>query len=253
MDEFLNKKNLILSTIARMFAVEGETKIVALLSTCDSKLSLYDTDSYNYESFYYYCLDIMIDLKLYSQLKNELNSIINKINGKINSLVLVENCSISNIRISPKLVDDDKWQEKARDWINGKGITNQGRVRSDNIASRQCDGLLFRSQTEIRFYKALKSSGISFAPLPVFLRGGKEYKRIEPDFFLFKDGVALIVEVDGDTIHTETPTEAHYRTVMLTHEGVHIERIKASELANDTMANEAVKRFINLMDKHKKQ
>jgi len=38
-----------------------------------------------------------------------------------------------------------------------------------------CDGLLFRSQPEINLYRAFKALGITFAPLPVFIRGGETY------------------------------------------------------------------------------
>jgi hypothetical protein len=79
---------------------------------------------------------------------------------------------------------------------------------------------LFRSPPEIHLYKALKQQGVSFAPLPVFIKGGKSYQRIEPDFFIIMNGVMMVVEVDGDTVHQETPAEAHDRTTMLLHEGV---------------------------------
>jgi len=88
---------------------------------------------------------------------------------------------------------------------------NQGRIRSDSIASRMCDGLRFRSEPEIHLYRALKSLGVTFAPLAVFIQGGDTYRRIEPDFVIYKDGELMIVEVDGDTVHRETPVEAHSR------------------------------------------
>jgi hypothetical protein len=44
------------------------------------------------------------------------------------------------------------WREQALAWLRGDGVTNQGRVRSDNIAARQYDGLLFRSDEEINLY-----------------------------------------------------------------------------------------------------
>jgi very-short-patch-repair endonuclease len=78
-------------------------------------------------------------------------------------------------------------------------------------------------------YKALKSLGVSFAPLAVFIRGGQTYRRIEPDFIIIRSGIVMIVEVDGDTVHLETPAEAHARTTMLVHEGAHLERVKSSE------------------------
>jgi len=113
------------------------------------------------------------------------------------------------------------------------------------------DGLLFRSQPEIFLYKTLKSSGVSFAPLPVFIRGGESYKRIEPDFFIVKDGITMVVEVDGDTVHQESPAEAHARTTMLAHEGVHIERVKASECETQELANTCAKKILQIIEKLK--
>jgi hypothetical protein len=120
------------------------------------------------------------------------------------------------------------WRGKAKAWAQGSGVTNQGRVRSDNIAAREKDGLLFRSQPEINLYLALKSQGVSFAPLPVFIRGGKTHQRMEPDFIVIKNGITMQVEVDGDTVHTETPAEAQTRVAMLEDEGVFVHRIAAS-------------------------
>ena len=45
------------------------------------------------------------------------------------------------VQINPELSTDPKWREKARAWVAGKNVNNQGRIRSDNIASRTCDGL----------------------------------------------------------------------------------------------------------------
>ena len=94
-----------------------------------------------------------------------------------------------NCRIVTSLEEDPDWRRETRQFISGEGITNQGRVRSDNIAARQHDGLLFRSRPEILFYDALKKAGIPFAPLSVVLRGGVQYNRIEPDFVIYKDGI----------------------------------------------------------------
>lgn len=149
---------------------------------------------------------------------------------------LYENEWISAFVISTELVEDKNWREKARAWVSGQGITNQGRVRSDNLAPRQCDSLLFRSNQEIHLYRALRGAGVAMAPLPVFVRGGETYRRLEVDFLLIKGGVAMVVEIDGDTVHRETPQEAHERLTMLGHEGVHIERVKAQECQTPELA-----------------
>lgn len=78
-------------------------------------------------------------------------------------------------------------------------------------------------------YEAMKSRGIYFAPLPVVIRGGKTYERLEPDFLVIDQGVTMVVEVDGDTVHRESPAEAHTRTQGLAHHGVRIERVRADD------------------------
>jgi len=158
--------------------------------------------------------------------------------------------TLSEVVISPQMSETPDWQIAAFEWINGKGVTNQGRVRSNNIASRQWDGLLFRSQPEILLYKAIKSLGVSFAPLPVVLRGGDEYKRIEPDFVIFYDGMFIIVEVDGDTFHEESPAEAQARTTLLEDEGAYIIHKSASECDTQAKAKVCAQ---DILDKIKKQ
>lgn len=134
------------------------------------------------------------------------------------------------------------WREQAIAWLRGEGVTNQGRVRSDNIATREYDGLLFRSEQEINLYRAFKALGVTFAPLPVFVRGGNTYRRIEPDFVVVKGGMIAVIEVDGN--HQESPVEAHDRTTMLVHEGAHVERVRASDCSTMEGAEVCAKRVL---------
>jgi hypothetical protein len=92
---------------------------------------------------------------------------------------------LENFIIHPENVKDPDWRLKAKAWLRGEGVNNQGRVRSDKIAPYTRDGLLFRSKPEINLYNALKGRGITFAPLPVFIRGGDDPRRKEPDFVIF--------------------------------------------------------------------
>ena len=128
-------------------------------------------------------------------------------------------------------------------------MSNQGRARSDNVASKQADGLLFRSQPEIHLYRAFKTLGVTFAPLPVFVRGGESYRRIEPDFLVLKGGLVLQVEVDGDTVHRETPLEAQNRTNMMVHEGVHVERVNAADCGTIEKAKATAQRLLGILEK----
>ena len=155
-------------------------------------------------------------------------------------------------RIKGEFEDDPEWRRKMRQFIAGEGVTNQGRVRSNNIAALQHDGLLFRSKPETYFYDALKSAGVPFAPLPVCLKGGHEYRRTEPDFLIFKDGIIMIVEIDGDLFYSETPAHAHARLKFLLDEGTKIERVTASACDTPEKAREAVARVIRTIDKLRK-
>jgi hypothetical protein len=155
------------------------------------------------------------------------------------------------VSIIPANKVPSNWREQAMAWLCGEGITNQGRVRSDNIAAREYDGLLFRSRPEINLYCALKAAGVSFAPLPVFVRGGKDYRRIEPDFIVLQGGMVGVVEVDGDTVHQESPAEANDRTTMLVHEGAHVERVRASDCSTLEGAEVCAKRVLASLAKVK--
>lgn len=129
-------------------------------------------------------------------------------------------------KLYPRTVDDPDWR-KVIAMATGTAATNQGRAHSKNPASLEHDGLLFRSKPEVYLYDALKATGVPFAPLPVFIRGGKRFSRVEPDFVLIKDGVVIFAEVDGTDYHRESPADAHYRLKPFQDEGVHVERVKA--------------------------
>lgn len=167
------------------------------------------------------------------------------------TLSLSENDSFLGVRIVPAGMPTPGWREEASSWVRGVGVTNQGRVRSDNIATREVDGLLFRSEPEVHLYQALKKRGVTFAPLPVFLRGGQSYARLEPDFIVIKDGIVFQVEVDGDTYHRETPVDAQRRTAPLEFEGVKVKRYSASELATEAKAKEVVDGLLRWIEKEK--
>lgn len=122
---------------------------------------------------------------------------------------------------------DKNWRSNVNQAVKGSTVNNQGRAHSNNVASLEFDGLKFRSDPEITLYKAIKEKGIPFAPLPVFIRGGNKFSRVEPDFVLMKDSVVIFVEVDGKSFHRESPADAHYRLKPFQDEGVIIERVKA--------------------------
>jgi hypothetical protein len=235
MEAMNDEKNLaadlepILASMARIFMVEGKAREVAILANARSRIDQTNYDNWN-GGIYGYTITLEIPTHLEVQIAASREEMQRNLYEKARDQTKgYMSDYIERVIIIAEIKTDPEWRNRSKQWLNGQGVSNQGRVRSDNVASRQCDGLLFRSQSEILLYRALKSLGVTFAPLPVFIRGGENYKRIEPDFIILKDGVVLMVEVDGDTVHHETPVEAHARTSMMAHEGAHVERVRADD------------------------
>lgn len=249
----------LLNALARMFAEEGKAPEVALLAhsrvRIQEKLNQPE-DPGDYDEWTVvtrgYTVYLESPFHLYVQVAGDREKLEQTLRERATGLIRVyDNEYIEAFIIVPELPDDDRWREKAKSWVDGKGVTNQGRARSDNVAPLMCDGLLFRSPHEINLYRALRSKGVSFAPLPVFVRGGQTYRRIEPDFVLLKDGIVMIVEVDGDTVHRESPQEAHDRVTMLLHEGANVERVNATECATAEKAQACAVKILSIIEKLK--
>lgn len=240
-----------LRTLAQLFANEGSTTHVAVLAEAEPAFVELEYDNWN-GGTYYYGVHLKVPARLYFQVEQQKEQLEKTFTKRFEPLLAeYPNQHVSQFTILPEIKHDENWRENAKGWLSGKGINNQGKVRSDNIASRECDGLLFRSEEEINLYNALKRRGVSFAPLPVFIRGGEKYRRIEPDFVILKSGVVMIIEVDGDTVHTESPVEAHDRTTMLAHEGAHVERVKASECRTPELAAQCAQKLLGVLAKLK--
>jgi hypothetical protein len=154
------------------------------------------------------------------------------------------------VYIVPAAKAPANWHEQALAWLRGEGVNNQGRVRSDNIAARQYDGLLFHTDEVINFYRAFRAQGVTFAPLPIFVQGGNRHKRIEPDFMVIKGGMVALIEADGP-IHQESPVEAQERITMLVHEGAHPIRVRSSECSTMEGAEVCAKRILATLAKVK--
>lgn len=244
--------DLLMQNVARLYAYEGNAKFVSILSYAN--VSAVQTGYDNWDGGTdIYTVYIEVPQPIYLEISSELDAVSKAIEEKLGTFMhRYHQTGYDGIVISPQLHESESWQQDARDWLAGKGITNQGRVRSNNIASRECDGLLFRSVPEINIYKALKSQGVAFAPLPVFLKGGREYLRIEPDFIIVKDGIILCLEIDGDTVHKETPAEANARTRILSNEGAIVERYPASRCNTLEKAKDLAEEILTLIEKHKR-
>jgi hypothetical protein len=148
--------------------------------------------------------------------------------------------NLNRVQIGPKVEDvKDGWEEMALEWVIGEGINNQGRAHSQNVAQLEEDYLLFRSQPEIHLYRALKAFGYPLAPLPVFVQGGEDTQRIEPDFVMIYKGLCVVIEVDGAMYHDESPAKAHKRLAFLTNRGAKSFRVEATDCNTELKAEKS--------------
>ncbi|MGF1570147.1 MAG: hypothetical protein ACFCVD_19095 [Nodosilinea sp.] len=163
--QYVDNPDPLLATIARLLAKDGGAAEVSILANGQATLEQTSHDNWD-GGTYGFTITIVLPSNLFYQVWSQRQLYEeNILNASREVTCSTGNQFIENISIVVEVNGSDNWRERAKDWIAGKGITNQGRVRSDNVAGRTCDGLLFRSQPEIYLYQALKA------------------KRIEPDFF----------------------------------------------------------------------
>ena len=248
-DDFEIDLESLIYSVSRVFAHEGKIIEVAILAEASAELTEVAYDNLD-GGTYGYTLYLRIPPGLYAQIAQERLEFASVVREEMGSHFPPKR-SLYDVHIQPFQEAPGGWQEKARAWVGGTGVSNQGRVRSTNIAGREHDGLLFRSQPEINLYEALKKRGVTFAPLPVFLRGGENYQRLEPDFIVIKDGVFAVVEVDGDSFHPETPATARTRLKLLEDAGAYIVRVNANACGTLEFAEACAEDILTDLATHK--
>lgn len=244
------KEEDLIASAVEALKVRGDARAIAVLVTGKCTMQVWDSD-YGIDSWR---LFISLPVHLFYAISDDERK---STEGSIEEVMhpffsSTPRDSLESVVLSPLVVEaQDGWREEALRFVKGEGVTNQGRVRSDNIASKQHQGLLFRSKAEITLFSALTRAKLAVAPLPVFVRIGKAYNRLEPDFVVVFKGLTFVVEVDGDTYHRELPAEADKRLVPLTYEGVEVRRIRAADLESDESADQVVRDLIDFMTKRK--
>jgi very-short-patch-repair endonuclease len=230
--------------------IRGDARAIAVLIEGDCSLNSWNSDF----GIDYWRLSIALPVNLFYAMSEEERKLTEE---SFTSVVgpffhSTPADSLDSVVITPAVIQAKVgWREDAMRFVKGEGVTNQGRVRSDNIASKQHQGLLFRSKAEITLFNALTRAKLAVAPLPVFVRIGKAYNRLEPDFVVIYKGLTFVVEVDGDTYHKELPAEADKRLVPLTYEGVEVRRIRAADIESDNAADTVVRDLIEFMARRK--
>lgn len=162
----------LVGSIATILAAQGSAREVAILAMATPTLEQSSSDNWNGGTFGY-TLTLSIPAHHYAQISDLCEPLEESIKSRGRDFFkAMPDRFLEAVTIVPAVSASEDWREKAKAWAAGRGLTNQGRVRSENVAARVCDGLLFRSEAEINLYRALKALGVTFAPLPVFIKGG---------------------------------------------------------------------------------
>lgn len=240
----------LLASAVEALKVHGDGRAITILVAGTSSLTLWDSD-WGVDRWR---LFVALPVSLYYAISDDERKATEITLGDVIRAFFSSTPSdaLDIVVITPQVAEAKQgWREDALRFVKGEGVTNQGRVRSDNVAANQHQGLLFRSKAEITLFAALTRARLAVAPLPVFVRVGKAYNRLEPDFVVVYKGLTFVVEVDGDTFHKELPAEADKRLVPLTYEGVEVRRIRADDLATDVDADAVVKELVEFMARRK--
>tara|TARA_B100001123_G_scaffold189231_3_gene216078 strand:- start:3284 stop:3910 length:627 start_codon:yes stop_codon:yes gene_type:complete len=128
---------------------------------------------------------------------------------------------------------------------------NQGRVRSDNPARYEYEGLYFRTDTsEPLLYKAAKGLDLLVFPLAVAIQG-KSGRRIEPDILIIKDSWSMVIEADGES-HNSIPAKREWdRLKMFQDNLVLIRRYSVPENPTINWAYECIQDALAYLEKVK--
>lgn len=248
----LELESLLASTV-EILKERGAAREIGIIANSEARMAVWESSRFDATSWGIW---LAVDLAVYARMdgaeRREVEGIIE--DAAQSFFAHLEEDRLGRVNIVPLTSKAPPgWRDSANAWLAGAGVNNQGRVRSDNIAALKHEGLLFRSPAEVNLYSALKAQGVTFAPLPVFVRGGRTYHRLEPDFVIIKDGVVMVVEVDGDTYHRESPADAHQRLLPLDHEGAKVERVRAEECATPHKAEACARRLITVLEKRRTQ
>jgi hypothetical protein len=244
-----NEVETLLGTSARLLLHQNFREAASLLANARCKFEDRYDDGGN---SWYQHLTLFLPVEVFANIENE-DTLIRAIQNALDTCSRGgDKFSSIGVRLVPRSLEVADWRSQIRRMLNGEGVTNQGRARSDSIAPIEHAGLLFRSPPEVEFFKALLQTGVPFAPLSVVVAGGDRRRRIEPDFVIYHQGQVMVVEIDGRFTHRESPTEAHKRLKFLKDEGCLEERIETDECDTPAKASDAVKRILATMTRRRR-
>jgi hypothetical protein len=161
--------------------------------------------------------------------------------------VLPLDCYLESLTARVEFTDfNSDWREKFLDIIQGKVALNQCKPIQDKPRFTW-EYLFFRSTYEIAIAKALSEYNLLFLP-NCMARFPKEGQNKEADFLICRDGKWGILEVDGETYHTNAAKD-HERDRLFQDHGIRVvQRFTAKECTENPKG--VVQRFLGLLMKN---
>lgn len=166
--------------------------------------------------------------------------------------ILPLNYWLEGITARVGLVDigSSDWRNYLEDLLEGKKALNQGLPIPDREIF-YWEMLRFRAPYEISIAKALNEYDVIFFPNCMARIGASkpaEKQFIEPDFLVCYEGKWGILEVDGETFHTNAARDHDRDRLFRTRSIPVIERFTAKECKSDPTF--VVKKFLDILKKN---
>jgi hypothetical protein len=114
----------LLSTLTYIFINKGAAREVAILSNATADLIQTESDNWD-GGTYGYSFYVKTPLELYVQITEAKNEIESAIHAAASPL-FSDNEYLQKCVIDPIPTTDPNWREKARTWLAGSGVNNQG-------------------------------------------------------------------------------------------------------------------------------
>ena len=126
-------------------------------------------------------------------------------------------------------------------------VTNQGYGHSLNPAPIMSFNVRHRTYYEAYFTSAcIRRQDFLYFPLPLVLWGKK---RTEPDAFFVKDGMSILVELDGPSHNEELSSDEQLRLKPFRDNLVHVMRFSVPDITDFNWANGVLEKVLDRFDK----
>lgn len=230
------------------FLIEGqEIYEASLLLLCDIKTRPWNS----YDEGTTLMVEIIGSRAVYDIIQNDTLPSKGNIERAFNA-VLPFNYSVERITARVDLVSFDSinWRKSMEEVLEGKGALNQS-IPIEDSPRFFWEHLGFRSPHEIAIAKVLNECDVFSLPNCMARFGSptpSERKNREADFLVCCDGKWGIIEVDGETVHTNAARDHDRDRLFRTHRIRVIERFTAKECISDPKS--VIRKFLDILSKN---